>query len=539
MTETIFPRKELCCSLVRLNVPVTIKWSRVTVSLTAFLARLAFLCSRPLWYDEAFSKLYASLSPARMIYGTVASVEGAGAAEVHPLSYYFLLHGWMRLVGNSVFAIRFLSVILGMITVCVLWRLASWCFGARTGMVVGWLAATNPFHVAYSQEARMYALLGLSAVTAAWGLLRALGDPDRSHGNPWSLAPWNSSRRGVVSSLSHWALFILGSAVTLYAHNLGVFVLLALHLMVIVSGRWRQGLRQVALADLVVLALFGPWLATVLPGQIGFVQRGYWVSPPGAPEFVRALMLPVLTFYEPAPPWLVGLGLLTSLLIATLILLAAWRSSSRVAGFLALAWAPIALLLLASLWRPVYIERALLPSALFYLVAVAWFLTRPAVPQSVRIGVVLLLAVSIVGSLSVHYRYDEFPRPPFRAAVEYLDAHIDARDAVVHTNKLTYLPMHAYDPDLPGTFMSDPAGSPQDTLAYPTQQALSIHATSTITEAVGDANRTWLVYFPREVQETRAIAGEHAPLQWIESHFNEVSKKSFSDMVVALYQREG
>lgn len=44
---------------------------------------------------------------------------------------------------------------------------------------VGLLAAVNPFHVAYSQEARMYALLGLAAVTAAYGLLRALQEGRR------------------------------------------------------------------------------------------------------------------------------------------------------------------------------------------------------------------------------------------------------------------------------------------------------------------------------------------------------------------------
>jgi hypothetical protein len=56
---------------------------------------------------------------------------------------------------------------------------------------------------------------------------------------------------------------------------------------------------------------------------------------------------------------------------------------------------------------------------------------------------------------------------------------------VVHTNKLTYLPMRYYAPDLPGVFLADPPGSPQDTLARPTQEALGFFATPTITEAVG------------------------------------------------------
>ena len=146
----------------------------LAILLLSFALRLIHLEGRDLWYDEAFAVLYASMSPERMIYGTVGPVQGAGAADVHPLLYYSLLHGWMGLAGRSPLAVRFLSVALGMVTVALLVRVAAWYFDRRTGLVVGLLAATNPFHVAYSQEARMYALLGLAAVAAAWGLLRAL-----------------------------------------------------------------------------------------------------------------------------------------------------------------------------------------------------------------------------------------------------------------------------------------------------------------------------------------------------------------------------
>ena len=121
------------------SLPMSVAF--VAVVLTALALRLINLNGRPLWYDEAFAVLYAGLSPARMLYGTVTPVAGAGAADVHPLLYYFLLHGWMGLVGRSPLTVRFLSVGLGMITVALLWRLAAWCFGRRTGLMVGLLCA--------------------------------------------------------------------------------------------------------------------------------------------------------------------------------------------------------------------------------------------------------------------------------------------------------------------------------------------------------------------------------------------------------------
>jgi len=477
---------------------------------------LVHLGDRAIWYDEAFALLYASLSPAQMIYGTVTPVAGAGAADVHPLLYYSLLHGWMGLVGGSPLAARFLSVALGTVTVAILWRLAAWCLDGRTGLAVGLLAAVNPFHVAYSQEARMYALLGLAAVMATWCLLQALQE----------------------GRFRWWSLYTVFAALTLYAHNLGAFALLALNLLAVVRRRWWRRLSTLALADLVALALFSPWLIWVLPGQVDFVRRGYWLAPPGVEEWVRATMLPVLTFYEPAPVWLLGLGLFVSLTLLVLLVLQVWRASARAGWFLLLCWVPIISLMFVSRWRPVYLERALLPSALFYLVAVGWLLARGGLPRSLRLGLAALLVAATAGSLGVHYTYARFPRPPFREVAAYLRKQIGPTDVVVHTNKLTYFPIHAYDPDLPGIFLADRAGSPRDTLALPTQEALGIFATPSVAEGVGGAGRVWLVYFPREMEEMRALEGEHPALTWLEGRFVQVEQERFGDLIVALYRRE-
>jgi mannosyltransferase len=489
----------------------------ILVLLAAFALRMIRLQERDLWYDEAFAVLYSSLSPERILRGTVTAVEGAGAADVHPVLYYFLLHGWIALTGASVMSVRYLSVILGLLTVAALWRVAVFCFGRRVGLAVGLLASGSPFHVAYSQEARMYALLGLAAVAAVWGLFQAL-------------------RQG---SWRWWAMYVVGAALMLYAHNLGVFHLAALHILALIHRPYRGGLRGLLLADAAVLALFAPWLVAVLPGQVGFVGRGYWLSAPGAEELVRAVMLPVLTFYEPAAPWLSGLGLFTGLLVLSILVQQSVRKRGRPVLFLILAWAPVLLLYLVSLWRPVYLERVLLPSCLFYLAGVGWLLVGSPVPDPVSALLAVLLLVSSVGSLIGHYGYEGFPRPPFADVASYLEANAGPDDAVVHTNKLTYFPLRLYAPDLPAVFLADSPGSPQDTLAYPTQEALGIFATETITEAAGGADRVWLVYFQREVEEAGAAGREHGPLLWIQERYCELSQTRFVDLNVALYQKDG
>jgi 4-amino-4-deoxy-L-arabinose transferase-like glycosyltransferase len=489
----------------------------VVILMTAFALRTVALQERPLWYDEAFAALYASLEPAQIVHGTTTPVPGAGAADVHPLLYYFLLHGWIKVVGQSPLAVRYLSVVLGTASVALLGRLAKDCFDRQVALTALALAAANPFHIAYSQETRMYALLALAALLAAWGMLNGLQQGARG---------W-------------WSLYAVAGALTLYAHNLGAFVLLALNLLAIARGGWRARLPELLLANLAILALFAPWLLGVLPGQLGFIERGYWLASPGAVELLRALLWPTFTFYEPAPLLLLGLGLFAGAALLIFTLMRAWRSRSRAWWFVFLGWMPVLLLFALSQWRPLYLERALLPGAFLYLIALGWLLASGGLPTAIRVGLMGLLTLVVLGSLIGHYTYRGFPRPPFPQAVSYLEAQVEPRDAVVHTSKLTYLPMHYYRRELPGEFLADPAGSPQDTLARPTQEALGIHAAEGIGVAVGAAQRVWLVSFQREMEEVQALGVEHPALTWLEGRMIRTGEQRFGDLIVTLYERGG
>lgn len=471
----------------------------VLALLLAFALRMACLAGRALWYDEAFALFYASLTPSQMIDGTVTPVEGAGAADVHPLFYYFLLHGWMERAGRSPLAARFLSVALGMVTLALLGRLAAWLFGRQAGLAATLLAAVNPFHVAYSQEARMYALLALAAVAATWGLLRALCD-----------------RRCAIRD---WSFYAVAAAGTLYAHNLGVMFVAALHVLALSRRRWWRRLPSLLIADLFALALFSPWLIGVLPGQVGFVGKGYWLTPPGTAEVVRLPMQPVLTFYEPAPFWLLGLALFLGLLLLILLALRIGQSRSRAGWFLLLWGAPPALLFLVSQWRPLYLERALLPSALMLLVALGWLLTRGGLPRLLRLGLAALLAMATAGSLCCHYTYERFPRPPFAQLDAFLRARLAPGEVIVHDNKLTFFPAFYYGPDLPQTFCPDLPGSGSDTLARPTQEALGLFATPIDQIVRGDVAGAWYIAFEQTWAEYQALGLPDAPNRaWLRAH---------------------
>jgi len=493
----------------------------------AIALRLVNLGGRPLWYDEAFAVLYAEKSFSTMLRGTLTPVHGV-AADVHPLLYYAILHLWMQLFGQSPVAVRALSVLLGIATVGIAYRVGRLLYDQRSGLGAAFLVACAPFAVYYSQEARMYALLGLAAMAMTYFFARA-----------WMRGGWLT-----------WFVVGLCGAIVLYAHNLGFAFILGLDTWVAWEWlkpngvRWRNKLPLI-LTHLLMLILFAPWLLAV-PGQFGKVQQGYWVAQPGLIQLIQTLFIFHFAYDNQAlPAWLLPPALFFSVLLVLLCTLTLWRQRRTISGrsfpspealLLTLSTVPIGVFFVVSQLSPVYVVRALLPSALTYYVLLAGLWVHGAWPKLVRWGVLFSCALIVTFSLWNHYTYIGFPRAPFERVASFLRAHYQAGDIIVHSNKLSFFPTHYYDRMLPQSFVADPPGSPSDTLAYPTQEALGLFAAPDMATAVRGHERVWFVIFHRAVEEYRAAGyRDHPHRLWLEQRYTLVSLHAFGDLDVAGY----
>ncbi|RME61399.1 MAG: hypothetical protein D6790_07885 [Caldilineae bacterium] len=100
--------------------------------------------------------------------------------DQHPFGYFALLGLLIRLAGNTdEFVLRFPSLIAAVLLVPSLVTLSRWCvkqglFPRHAPLFAGLFAALSPFHLWYGQEVRMYTLVALLAVLAAYWLLRWL-----------------------------------------------------------------------------------------------------------------------------------------------------------------------------------------------------------------------------------------------------------------------------------------------------------------------------------------------------------------------------
>lgn len=232
--------------------------------LPAWALRLYHLGGPELWFDEAASYFIAAKPPAEIVgYASHAIFE-------HPPLYYLALHGFMGLFGASEWALRFPSVLFGLLLVAGLYRAGATVFGTRLALTAMLLAAASAFLVTYSQEARMYSLLQGLGLLATFLLYRAAG----------------SGRRRLWAGYA--AVMLLGLA----THYFFAFLAIAHAAILLVAGRSRRRLAVYLAGGLAAAGLaVALWLASA-PGLRAALAQVWRESLWGkSPEAIARLFL--------------------------------------------------------------------------------------------------------------------------------------------------------------------------------------------------------------------------------------------------------
>lgn len=129
--------------------------------------RLTALNRQSLWFDEIDVVVRAQQPLGTVMRTFVAEGENG------PL-YNILLALWVRLVGVSEIAVRFPSAVAGILAIPLIYLLARRLTSPTTGLLAAGLLAISPYHVWYSQEAKMYSLVVLLALASSACLAEAL-----------------------------------------------------------------------------------------------------------------------------------------------------------------------------------------------------------------------------------------------------------------------------------------------------------------------------------------------------------------------------
>ena len=136
----------------------------LVILLLAFGLRLYRLGDQSIWWDEGHA-IWAARQG-------LAQAAGITARDVHPPLYLWMLSIWMRAAGESEFAVRYLSLIGGVLTVAVTFVAARRLIGRRAALLATLLIAAARFHIWWSQEARMYVWAAFACLLSTLFMLR-------------------------------------------------------------------------------------------------------------------------------------------------------------------------------------------------------------------------------------------------------------------------------------------------------------------------------------------------------------------------------
>jgi|GEM_PF-1016945 len=334
------------------------KFIILTLTLLAFLLRAYRLESQSYWIEEAWTLYYTHLPLDKLWHILLTQ-------EPKPPFYYFATLYWIKLVGDSEYALRFFSLVFGVMAVPLTYRLGKALGDDRLGLLTALLMTVAPYQIWHSQEARMYSIFTAASVMSMWGFIKMLPDL-RGFQQPMKSAHF----------WQWWLIYVVGTewAILTHYHALVVIGSQGLFLLLTWRRHWRGYLPWAATLSLIVL-LYAPWLVF---GSALLQRFLHWLPQPTLWEtFTRGAQAYTVGEYMPPAEALPLVLVFVAVYLLGLIYAAhrrwgAWRGPEMLAFLLAFTLAPnVATWLYGELRTPVYFERYLIPIQVGFLLAVA------------------------------------------------------------------------------------------------------------------------------------------------------------------------
>jgi uncharacterized membrane protein len=183
----------------------------------------------------------------------------------HPPLYYVLAKVWVDLWGDSVYALRTLSVLFsGLGLLAMYWFVRELASSRRAALIAMLLMGVSPLFILYGQEAREYALWTLTLLLSSAALLRAL----------------RLSSTAVSQARKEWLLYGCSLLVAVYTSlsTLSLILVQILYVAIVTRLQWSRTLYGFILSLSAVGLLCLPWTLNLLRNFEAFSASMAWSS---------------------------------------------------------------------------------------------------------------------------------------------------------------------------------------------------------------------------------------------------------------------
>src|SRR3989344_2998912 len=239
--------------------------------------------TRGFWGDEAWTSLISQLPYKEMLKTT--------AADFHPPGFYTIVGLVYKILPPTEIVTRSISIIFYLLTIFMVFKLASYVRGRQFGLLAAAFVALNPVFFRYAFEARNYTMFGFAATGSIYCLIRlssvlssqfseSSSSVDRSVSSqtdkPKTDKLISENRKQRTDNWKMWALaFIFFTTLGIYTHYYMFFVLGAQGLYLLLFDR-KIFLKMMGLY-VAVGVLYLPWIP-FLARQLNSVAGDYWIG---------------------------------------------------------------------------------------------------------------------------------------------------------------------------------------------------------------------------------------------------------------------
>jgi len=377
----------------------------LAITIVALIIRLQNLGSMSLWLDEIWSVNNALNSPLEILL----SQDPARSFPFHLVLHVSL---WF---GVNEFMARLPSAIFGVLAIPLIYLLGKELYNRNVGLLSAFMLMFWPYHVWYSQEARMYSLFFL-ITTASMLIFHKL----LSQGNK---KLWNA----------YLAVTLLGC----YTHFYFIFVIGIQILYAIYKRAWKlpKWTKQNLLTLAVTMFFTSILIIPFIQGATNMILSGPGLSIPWGLEATDF-------WFETFSYLSIGLfGMLFALPLFAVGLYYSFKSKYRESGVLTGLWifAPTTILfVLTVLLRPLTGNRYLIYIMPAYLIVLAHGLLttakklKPHLPKKQTL-IAFYFAIVIFGTLATPtiLFMPLTPREDWRACVSYLNENVGDNETIL------------------------------------------------------------------------------------------------------------
>lgn len=508
--------------------------------------RIYKLGERSLWFDEATFVNFKPESLLKSLQYLWACILSGRASIDSAIVYNVFALFWSEIAKNE-FMLRIPSVIFGIFSIFVVYRLGKSLFSREAGLISAFMLAISPFHIYYSQEFRMFSLISFLTLLSVYFLRKFM-------------------ETGKTSNISG---YIISHLLNIYVNILTSVYLFAEIIFFLMYRRKYSALLKKWLIAHAIISFFLIPAALSAFIRLKYLNRMIQISNPNIfDEYVSikpsmdSIMVPIFTLKN----FFAGYNatfmfwLCTFIILLTLILWGIIKSRRREETYLCLICSLAPFFILYLFRRFIYADRYLIPSSIFlYLIAVNGLLH---IKKAYQIIIVMLLLVLFSFSLNNYY-HDVLPITPevqrvgvharkdFRGAVRYIAQNAQDGDIVFHTCHNTLMPFKYY-------FRKDEALNTKipeekrwvvlrfskdnkygvDLLPYDFMESEFGFTDKSSVFSLEGHQRVWLAFSSWDFEDAiKAYSRERRMVEWMDRHYKRILSKNLSGIILYLYEK--